>query len=257
MTYADEVPQDRGDDRREAPEPASQKPERPSVLQTLAGALTAITVTYLMSFLGVAGTIIGVGLVSILTVLGNFMYSSAMHRARESVTRVQWKTKRQRDLESAGYSVTTSEPSAKGDAEGDAKGSLMDRIRQAWRAMLQRYGLGKIIGSVALVFVLLAGTVTVIEYSAGKPLSDIVRNEDSSGTTFLGNPRGGAGEEDEPGGGDGEELPPPEEEGLPEQPEAPPEEAPAPEQEAPEDEAPQQQEPQEQQPAPEEEAPQQ
>lgn len=219
------------------------------MLQTLAGALTAITVTYLMSFLGVAGTVIGVGLVSVLTVLGNFMYSSAMHSAKEKVARVQPKPRSHSERSAPAAPSAVSERSspqahspapAASAARGEDSSGRWGRI---WSATVQRYGRKRIFGPIALVFVLLAGTVTVIELSAGRPLADIVRNEDSSGTTFF----GGAADTEEDIG----EVPPPEDEGVvedPAAPEAPPEEAPAPVEEPP------QQEPQ---PAPEEEAPQQ
>lgn len=224
------------------------------MLQTLAGALTAITVTYLMSFLGVAGTVIGVGLVSVLTVLGNFMYSSAMHSAKEKVARVQPKPRSHSERSAPAAPSAVSERSspqahsparAASAARGEDSSGRWGRI---WSATVQRYGRKRIFGSIALVFVLLAGTVTVIELSAGRPLADIVRNEDSSGTTFFGGAAGGDAADTEEDIG---EVPPPEDEGVvedPAVPEAPPEEAPAPVEEPP------QQEPQ---PAPEEEAPQQ
>lgn len=281
--------------RRHAPEPAPEKPPRPSVPQTLAGMLTAITVTYLMSFLGVAGTVIGVGLVSVLTVLGNFMYSSAIFSAKEKVKKVQpmkqgrpkAKTRSQRsesldeNVTEFGYSAAaqtgpgadTSEPFGSeflgsdsreqetvdagrdeqtlATAESEAESSP-GRLRQAWKVTMERYGPKRIFGSIALVFVLLAGTVTVIELSAGQPLSGIVRNEDSSGTSFFGGSRGTSGPGDE--GEDTEieeddtgELPPPEQEDIQEEPPAP--EAPQ------EEEAPVEEPQQEQQPAPEEGAP--
>lgn len=251
---------------RYSSQPASEKPERPSMLQTLAGALTAITVTYLMSFLGVAGTVIGVGLVSVLTVVGNFMYSSAIHSAKEKVKHTQTKagqraaragsvdvgrSARQSEEFSAvvtpdesGYAVkpdgrgSTSNASADtdvmsaepaGPARGEPAPASSDspeesapsgRWRRAWNTMIRRYGAGKIIGSVVLVFALLAGTVTVIELSAGQPLSDIVRNEDSGGTTFFGG-TGGEGDGAEIEDDDTGEVPPPEEDGPVDEPPAP------------------------------------
>src|SRR5690606_3837514 len=67
---------------------APDKPERPSVLQMTASALTAVSATALLSFVGVWGTVLGMGLLSILTVLGNYMYSSFIHRTAEKVKEV-------------------------------------------------------------------------------------------------------------------------------------------------------------------------
>lgn len=195
-------------------------------MQTLAGALTAITVTYLMSFFGVAGTILGVGLVSVLTVLGNYMYSSVMHSAKEKVKQVQPKVKprgetshsaqdsfsarRDNDRHSEDLpmaegrdevAVQESRDSQDGpdipastDGRGDSQAG--GRWSQAWRAMVDRYGKGRIIGSIALVFLLLGGTVTVIELAAGKNMSEIVRGEQGSGTTFFGGGSGDGSDDD-------------------------------------------------------------
>lgn len=206
---------------------ADAKPERPSIVQTLAGALTAITVTYLMSFFGVAGTILGVGLVSVLTVLGNYMYSSVMHSAKEKVKQVQPKVRprgetshsaqdsfsarRDRDRHSedlpmaeardddAGYDDASYDDAVPGGAGQDGQaedGQSGGRWKQAWRAMVDRYGKGRIIGSIALVFVLLGGTVTVVELAAGKNMSEIVRGEQGSGTTFFGGGSGDGSDDD-------------------------------------------------------------
>ncbi|NDK32390.1 hypothetical protein [Nesterenkonia haasae] len=267
--------------RRNSPAPSAEKPPRPSVPQTLAGMLTAITVTYLMSFLGVAGTVIGVGLVSVLTVLGNFMYSSAIYSAKEKVKLAPPKVRRRgqpsepldNSVTEFGYSTADRSDAASDGPESFSSGagdsataepvreesetaysespaqSSPGRLRQAWTAMMERYGPKRIFGSIALVFVLLAGTVTVIELSAGQPLSDIVRNEESSGTSFFGGAGGAGGEGDDPEieDDDSGEVPPPEQDDIQEEPPAP--EAP------PEEEAPAEEPQQEEQPAPEEGAP--
>lgn len=240
-------------------ETTSEKPERPSALQTLAGALTAITVTYLMSFLGVAGTVIGVGLVSILTVLGNYLYTSAMHSAKEKLKQTNLETRRRaKHPEAAGAAAQgrTADDSSTATSTESTTDSA-GRWRRAWTAMTQRHGWGKILGSIGLVFALLAGTVTVIELSAGKPLSDIVRNEDSSGTTFFGGAGGDTGTEDDvtdqtdqlPPPGEDQEVPPEPDQG--EVPEQLPEEDPGPAEEPQQDEQPAPEE------APQQEAPQQ
>lgn len=250
--------------------------------QTVAGTLTAISVTYFMSFLGVAGTVIGVGLVSILTVLGNFMYSSAIYSARVKVKRAQPMAKRRgprpevlparmsREAHTSDARAETEDDTTEsfGSGGGDSEAAASMRhepapdhpespahaspggVREAWKTMMDRYGPKKIFGSIALVFVLLAGTVTVIELSVGQPLSDIVRNEDSSGTTFFGGAGSPGGEAEEPaveddGPGD---LPPAEQELIEE-------DAPVPEAPQEEDPAPVEEPQQEEQPAPQEEAP--
>lgn len=257
----------RHDSTPEITEPDPEKPPRPSVLQTAAGALTAITVTYLSSFLGVSGTVIGVALVSVLTVLGNYVYSSVMHDATQKIKRVQPRSRRsfshgeEPSLSAAPQTDSSGSQLDAPDAEtaptDEQQDSTSGRFRLAWSRMVARYGPKRIIGSVALVFVLLAGTVTVIELASGQTLSDIVRNEDGSGTSFFGGTSGDDDadltEEEDSG-----ELPPPAEEdvvdpdeGVDDQPE-PPQQPEAPDEA---DQAPGEEPQDEGAPAPQEEAP--
>jgi hypothetical protein len=67
-----------------------------SVIQVVASALAAATATLALSYLGVAGTILGAALASAITVVGNYIYSRSLDRthkaakslAQEVVTRV-------------------------------------------------------------------------------------------------------------------------------------------------------------------------
>lgn len=186
------------DDPQDAEAP-SDKPARPSAVQTIAGGLTAITVTYLMSFLGVAGTIIGVGLVSVLTVLGNYLYSSAMFVAKEKVKKVAPHPGEGAPASPKRYLDETEVDHSQHPEEVLGQEQSPGKLRSAWNTMREKYGTGKIIGSIVAVFVALAAVITVVEMSAGKPLTDIVRNQDSSedggGTSFFGG-NSGSNEED-------------------------------------------------------------
>ncbi|MDR2379394.1 MAG: hypothetical protein LBD70_08235, partial [Bifidobacteriaceae bacterium] len=56
-----------------------------SVIQVLASALAAVTSTVALSYLGVTGTILGAALASIITVVGNFIYSRSLARTHKAV----------------------------------------------------------------------------------------------------------------------------------------------------------------------------
>lgn len=206
-------------------EPAPARPERPSLRQIMAGAMAAVSSTALLSLLGLWGTILGMGLLSVLTVLGTYMYSSFIQRASEKVKHTlpvgphatqhpsapphagiqgqahpldtdrsvshQFDTEEFSAEESSAGKFSTErsaaprQHSAPGPAANEENGRRSHGLRAAWDSMIKRYGPKRIVVSIVIVFVLLAGTITAIELAVGKPLSDIVRNETGSGTSFT------------------------------------------------------------------------
>jgi len=133
-----------------------------SVAQVVASACAAITATVGASYLGVAGTVIGAAVASVLTVVANAIYLTSLRRTRDRL---------------AGFVP-------------NPIGSPPPRWRPArgrpipWRTIA--------VGAVA-VFVLLGGLVTIVEAAAGRPLTDIVRNQPGHGTSFLGGESAGSG----------------------------------------------------------------
>ena len=173
-----------------------------------ASALTAVTATALLSFLGLWGTVFGMGLLSVLTVLGNYMYSTSIQRTAEKVKQarptIQGSRGPQRatpaehsSLPPGWYAAESSRPSDTGESWGE-------RLRGIWRSTVARYGMRRIVLSFVAVFVVLAGTITVIEWAAGKPMTDIVRNDSGGGTTVFGDTNSGRGNSDGPSDSDGE-----------------------------------------------------
>ena len=73
-----------------APSSASeQRPSdvaRPSFVQITASVLTALTSTVALSYLGVAGTLIGAAVAAILTAFANYLYTRSLVRTRYVVT---------------------------------------------------------------------------------------------------------------------------------------------------------------------------
>ena len=58
-----------------------------SATQVIASALAAITATVAASYLGVAGTVIGAGVASVMTVVGNAVYSHSIRPHRRAGAR--------------------------------------------------------------------------------------------------------------------------------------------------------------------------
>jgi hypothetical protein len=59
-----------------------------SVIQVLASALAAVTSTVALSYLGVTGTVLGAALASVITVVGNFLYSRSLDRTHKAVKNI-------------------------------------------------------------------------------------------------------------------------------------------------------------------------
>ena len=125
-----------------------------SATQILASALAAVTATFAASYLGVAGTVIGAGVASVLTVVGNAVYSHSLQRVARMAP------------------PPAAHRPAQVPAEHPARPS-----RRSW-AMIAAASAGVFVGVLAMV--------TVVELAAGRPLSDVVRGRSGTGTSVLG-----------------------------------------------------------------------
>lgn len=198
------------------PDPAPERDapsDKPSGVQITASALAAVTATGLLSTLGVAGTIIGAALSSVVTVLANYLYSSSLRRTAARVAAAP-PVRKVRTRTQAGTTATIALSPGAGDGStvaleaatvadgsvtpvrstgstaagaGGAGGSRTDRLRAAWRSVVDRYGYRKIVITVVAFFAAVLATVTLVELAAGKPLSNVVRGEEGVGTSLFGN----------------------------------------------------------------------
>jgi hypothetical protein len=147
--------------------------------QVLAGAMAAITAAVLGSTMGVAGTVVGAGLASIVTTLGGALYLRSIQRTRQGVRTVRDKVV----ARAGGTSVTLVEEPAADDEPGNEDGEAPPPARRLrWPAI--------IVGSV-LAFVLGMMAVTGVEWLRGEPLSG------GDGTTVGGIVRSGQGSGDD------------------------------------------------------------
>lgn len=151
----------------------SEKQDTDSVRisQVLAGALAAITAAVLGSTMGVAGTVIGAGLASVVSTVGGALYLRSIQRTRQGVRTVRAKV--------VGRNGTTSvlvadledkpEPQEEEPDEGNEQTQPPSGRRLRWPVLVA--------GSV-LAFALGMLVITGVEWIKGEPLSG------GSGTTI-------------------------------------------------------------------------
>ncbi len=155
---------------RSTENPQSPQPESVSALSIthiLASALAAVTATFAASYFGVSGTIIGAALASVVTVIGNTLYSHSIQRTRQRVRSVV-------PLTTLGLRSTAVADPSPGDTTA---ASPPPRLAIPW----QRVAVGA-----AGLFLIVAGIVTGIEIAAGRPLHSIVHDHSGSGTSLFG-----------------------------------------------------------------------
>jgi hypothetical protein len=132
--------------------------------QIVASALAATTATVAASYLGVAGTVIGAGVASVLTVVGNAVYSHSIQRTSH----------RMRTVVPAAARFAP-RPTAAPEQPGAARTSRPRR--HAWTVMA-----AACVGVFAGVLVVITG----VEIVAGRPLTDVLHGTAGSGTSVLG-----------------------------------------------------------------------
>ena len=239
---------------RDAPAPGAadddldEKPPGLSVTQVVASALAAVSSTVLLSYLGVAGTIIGAGVASVLTVVGNNLYTRSILKTRRQMKAAMkagvvlpvGKNGRKVLLPTLAGSHSASDgraddttastgvlPAVGADGQAadtavlsadDVGGTRLDDLRTAATdgpddgadgpqdgvtsgdgtdgddadgdgtdgddATSRRPSRKTLILSAVGVFLVLIVGVTLVEVVAGRPLSEILRGEEGSGTSI-------------------------------------------------------------------------
>ena len=196
-----------------APEKEREAPARLSLTQVIASALAAVSTTVLLSYFGTAGTIIGAGIASALTVVANYVYTRSIQKTREQLVPVVGKvvqatagtgTTRTRtttavasvprgavEPDARADTVETAVATAVGSAGADGEAAEADGAddseggQNRWLRLIDRYGRGRVLTVTALaLFVAVMGVVLVVELVLGKPLADAVRGVEGSGTTI-------------------------------------------------------------------------
>ena len=128
-----------------------------------------LTATFALSFVGTAGTIIGLALGSTMSAVLPTIYENALRRSQH---RAKLLRERQRQAAASATSEGDYEHLYKSDEPASTP-----RISLPWKRM----GI-----AAAAAFCVCALTVTVVESIAGKPVSDVVTDKRGSGYTFSG-----------------------------------------------------------------------
>jgi len=164
---------------------------RLSIKQIVASALAAVSTTVLLSTFGIAGTIIGAGVASVLTVVANYLYTRSIERTQEKLLPVVAQVL----PNAAGAPAGKDRPRGRGDATPPAvdpgapdPGPAAETApRNAWLRLIDRYGKVRVLGaSAAALFVVVMGTVLAFELTVGKPLAATVTGHEGSGTSISG-----------------------------------------------------------------------
>ena len=214
-TRSAQIPAPASPESTGAPSSASeQRPSdvaRPSFVQITASVLTALTSTVALSYLGVAGTLIGAAVAAILTAFANYLYTRSLVRTRYVVTTLAPRVVRAPGetavlpalrggratvVAQAPSAATPSAPSAPTPPTPDPaqvvalplNGRAQDGSRRSPEALmaLARRSRRPYVVTALVTFVLVIAAVTVVELGFGKPLSDVVRGNEGSGTTISG-----------------------------------------------------------------------
>jgi hypothetical protein len=179
------------DDRPSAPEPPARL--QVSFTQVVATALAAITATIVASFFGVAGTVIGAAISSVMSVVGTAVYSHSLRKTRERMREVVpvavRRVPRPRNFPPApgGTPQPTYAPPYPRPHGSTALGyGPVSYSRPKPPARRRSLGTRIAFASVGL-FVAVLAVITGVETLAQRPLSDLVTGNDAvSGTTLFG-----------------------------------------------------------------------
>ena len=146
--------------------------------QITASALAAISSAVAASYLGVAGTVLGAGVGSIIATISTALYQHSLQRTNatlKKVVPVPTVVVRQ----TPGRRSEPADPTAVPDlaAPEPAEGSTAPKARPRW---------ARLAVAAAVVFVVALGSITALEMFVGGSLSSLVRGGDRNGTTIGG-----------------------------------------------------------------------
>jgi hypothetical protein len=151
-----------------------------SATQVAAGALAAVSSAVVASFFGLAGTLIGAALASVISTVSAALYSSSLQRTNERLRRARGQlTGRQ-----AAVQETEVAPAAPAAPATQVLPTHLDPRRAPDRRARPRWT--KVAVYAAAVFVMAMGIVTGIELIGQRPVSALVGGTETSTTTTIG-----------------------------------------------------------------------
>ena len=174
------------DDQPTGSSAADKRGPHISVTQVVAGALAALSGSVIASFFGVAGTVVGAAVVSVVATVGAALYSYSFHWVTRQVSPLPGSSERSLKRRPGSDLGLTSE------ATPDGRG--VATIREGLRHLRWR----QVALAALAAFVLAMAALTVIELVARGPISSLVPGGGPSGGTSVGDFLGGGGTERSP-----------------------------------------------------------
>jgi hypothetical protein len=167
--------------------------ERVRISQVLAGALAAVTAALIGSTMGVAGTVVGAGLASVISTVGGTLYLRSIQRTRDSVRTVRAKVVGRSGGATVLVSTDDEEPAPETGDEVDASASEEPVAEDRPPAEKRRLRWPVLVVTTVAAFALGMVAVTGVEWLRGESLSG------GSGTTFgsVVAPRGSSNDTDD------------------------------------------------------------
>jgi hypothetical protein len=142
--------------------------------KTLAGALAAVCAAVIGSFLGVAGTLIGAAVASIIGSVGTEIYHRSIRRGTQRLQETLAPA-----FVKAPAAVGTPEVAAATDED-----SPSHTVPEEERPVGKKLRWGRIAAAAGILFVVAMGSLTLVELMAGKSVASMVGGSSSGTTTF-------------------------------------------------------------------------
>ncbi|NHC12537.1 hypothetical protein [Motilibacter deserti] len=154
--------------------------------------MAAVSASVASSFLGVAGTVVGAGVMSVVATVGSAVYSRSLRRGQEQIVRTLRRPAMDPD---EGTVSTRVMPAVTGD--GLSPDDAAPAVDTTGQGGLSRRAWLTIAGVALTVFLVAMTVVTSFEAIAGRPLSSLFGNDSPSGTS-VGRLVGDSSADDEP-----------------------------------------------------------
>jgi hypothetical protein len=169
------------------PDPSAGEPRKTSLsaVQVAAGALAAVSSAVVASFFGVAGTLIGAALASVISTVSAALYSESLNKTNNRLRRVREQlTSRQAPAAVATRPTPAAAATRPAPAVPATKAlpARLDPRRAPARGRGPRWG--RVGVYAAAVFLVAMGIVTGVELIGQKPVSALVGNSHATGTTI-------------------------------------------------------------------------
>jgi hypothetical protein len=159
-------------------------PTRPSLIQVAASALAAVSAAVIASLFGVAGTMIGAAVASVVTTVGVALYSESLHRTHAGIRRAGRQLAR---LPMLGAPEDRSVGTGGMPLLPDHLHPRRSPARRRWLRW------STMAATVVAVFATAMGVVTVVELIGQQPVAALVGGSSQSGTTTIGSLSTGIG----------------------------------------------------------------